>query len=310
MLHHENTILLHLNNNMPEKQYPIFDITQLNAAKTGKEILNADRFNTYLTANPHLQTVHSHTFYHLVYFSAGAGSQVIDFEQFPVQAGLIYFMRPGQVHNWNFTAAPDGFIVNITPAFFDRFLAGGVYENRFMVFDGNLQHQVIPLTPPAQKQVVVLFESILHEQENYQTGSDIIIAALLMQLFVTAARALSTTVPVNRLADRDAAIMNQFNMLVNEHYRTLKLPRDYASLLFVTPHQLNVITGKVAGITAGDIIRKRIILEARRLLVNFSLDIADIADQLNFSDSSNFTKFFKKYTGTTPEQFRRQFVAG
>jgi AraC family transcriptional activator of pobA len=53
------------------------------------------------------------------------------------------------------------------------------------------------------------------------------------------------------------------------------------------------------------VIRNRVILEAKRLLVNLDLNITEIAGKLNFADNSYFTKFFKKYTGQTPEEFRK-----
>ena len=51
-------------------------------------------------------------------------------------------------------------------------------------------------------------------------------------------------------------------------------------------------------------IRERILLEAKRLLVHSPQTVAEIAYQLNFEDTSYFGRFFKKHTGTTPEQFR------
>jgi AraC-like DNA-binding protein len=59
------------------------------------------------------------------------------------------------------------------------------------------------------------------------------------------------------------------------------------------------------GKTAGDLIRDRVVLEAKRLLVNADLSITQIAYELNFGDGSYFTKFFRKYAGVTPEEFRR-----
>ena len=46
-------------------------------------------------------------------------------------------------------------------------------------------------------------------------------------------------------------------------------------------------------------------LEAKRQLVNAGTGIAGIGYDLGFTDNSYFTKFFKKYTGMTPEAFRR-----
>jgi AraC-like DNA-binding protein len=59
---------------------------------------------------------------------------------------------------------------------------------------------------------------------------------------------------------------------------------------------------------AGDVIRNRVILEAKRLLVNLDLSITEISYRLNFNDNSYFTKFFKKYVGSTPEEFRKNNV--
>jgi AraC-like DNA-binding protein len=62
------------------------------------------------------------------------------------------------------------------------------------------------------------------------------------------------------------------------------------------------------GISAGELIRDRILLEAKRLLINLDLTISEIAYQLNFSDNSYFTKFFKKYTGQKPDEFRKSNI--
>jgi AraC-like DNA-binding protein len=48
---------------------------------------------------------------------------------------------------------------------------------------------------------------------------------------------------------------------------------------------------------------------SRRLLHEHSLSLAEIAHLVGFSEQSAFTRAFKKWTGTTPAQFRRSAVA-
>ena len=79
-------------------------------------------------------------------------------------------------------------------------------------------------------------------------------------------------------------------------------------MLYITPNHLNACCKEVLGIPAGEVIRNRIVLEAKRLLVNLQLSISEIAYTLNFEDNSYFTKFFKKYAGVTPEEFRNSIV--
>ena len=91
----------------------------------------------------------------------------------------------------------------------------------------------------------------------------------------------------------------QFIEMIENNFHSLKLPKDYASLLNITPNQLNFVCQQQINLSAGEIIR-RIILEAKRLLVSFDLSIANIAETLNYSEPSYFVKFFKKYTSFTP----------
>ncbi|MBK6931019.1 MAG: AraC family transcriptional regulator [Saprospirales bacterium] len=86
------------------------------------------------------------------------------------------------------------------------------------------------------------------------------------------------------------------------------MPRDYAEMLFITPNHLNALVNSVVGKPAGELIRDRVVLEAKRLLVNSDFNISQIADALHFEDNAYFTRFFKKYTGMSPEIFRQEYA--
>ncbi|HCU46615.1 helix-turn-helix domain-containing protein [Sphingobacterium faecium] len=78
-------------------------------------------------------------------------------------------------------------------------------------------------------------------------------------------------------------------------------------MLYITSNHLNFICKDQINMSAGEIIRNRVLLEAKRMLVNFELSVATIGMELNFFDTSYFIKFFKKYTLFTPEAFRKQY---
>jgi YesN/AraC family two-component response regulator len=59
--------------------------------------------------------------------------------------------------------------------------------------------------------------------------------------------------------------------------------------------------------TGSDLITERIILEAKRMLVFTNKNIAEIIDELGYTDSAYFFRFFKKQTALTPMAFLEQY---
>lgn len=63
---------------------------------------------------------------------------------------------------------------------------------------------------------------------------------------------------------------------------------------------------KSTGKTAEELIRERVILEAKRFLIFGKQSVSEIAFELHFEDSTYFWKFFKKYVSISPKSFREQ----
>jgi AraC-like DNA-binding protein len=128
---------------------------------------------------------------------------------------------------------------------------------------------------------------------------------LMLQTFILINRCQGKSDNFGKQGYNQTLIRN-FQKLIEQHYIDVKLPKDYAELLYITPNHLNAVCKDVLGLSAGEVIRNRTLLEAKRLLTNPRLNISEIAFNLNFSDNSYFTKFFKKIEGITPEEFRRK----
>jgi AraC-like DNA-binding protein len=214
-------------------------------------------------------------------------------------------MRPGQIHKWYFNEGVDGYIVNFSSTFFDQLFINSNFIDQFSLFDQIAAHQVLLLKEETQWQVEQIFDAILREQSKKQSSSQLMIATLLLQLFLTVEREKPKTIK-DEPAGYNSVILRNFQKLIEDNFKSIRLPKDYAGLLYITPNHLNALCKDYLGISAGEVIRNRIILEAKRLLINFDLSVGDIAQELNFPDNSYFVKFFKKYTHTTPEAFRNK----
>ena len=75
-------------------------------------------------------------------------------------------------------------------------------------------------------------------------------------------------------------------------------------MLNMNPSCLNELSKRVTGITAGELIRNRVIEETKKLLYSSRMSGKEIAYELGFDDPAYFSRFFKKYTGTTLKEFR------
>jgi AraC family transcriptional activator of pobA len=100
------------------------------------------------------------------------------------------------------------------------------------------------------------------------------------------------------------ATVDALRRLVEEHFRRERLIAFYATSLAMTPDRLNDHVKRATGVTAGHLIRQRVLTEAKRQLVFTTQPIQEIAYDLAFSDPSHFARFFRKQTGLTPQAFR------
>jgi AraC-like DNA-binding protein len=292
---------------MAKTTIPVYDICTIDHQSAQRDLL-IEHFGLYLEKHYHnLHRPHRHSFYHLVLFTSGEGTHTIDFEKFPVKPFQIYFMIPGQVHSWHFESGVDGYIIHFNEVMFTSFLHDGHYLERFHFFAGNTEDGVCQLPVSVHEPVIRLFESMLQEVKEGKEQNLDMIRLRLLELFITVDRSCAGKKEKN-IPRQKLMLLRGFQQLIDKHFRTIKLPKEYAELLYVTPNHLNALCQELLGKTAGDVIRGRILLEAKRLLTNADMTITEIAYDLNFQDNSYFNRFFKKDAGMTPDEFRKTFI--
>ncbi|MGA7974970.1 MAG: helix-turn-helix domain-containing protein [Pseudolabrys sp.] len=138
-------------------------------------------------------------------------------------------------------------------------------------------------------------------REGYRLAMRALMALIAIEMVrLAASRARSGAVTLTR-AD---AQVEQLRRLIDDHFRKERLISFYAEKLAMTADRLNDHVKRATGVTAGHLIRQRVLTEAKRQLVFTSQPIHEIAYDLAFSDPSHFTRFFRKQTGTTPQAFR------
>ncbi len=83
--------------------------------------------------------------------------------------------------------------------------------------------------------------------------------------------------------------------------------RDFAGLMFIHPTHLTNTVKLVTGKHPCFFYEEKILVIAKRMLEENTMTIGAIAQHLTY-DPSNFTKFFKHFTGQTPKQYREEIL--
>jgi AraC family transcriptional activator of pobA len=113
-----------------------------------------------------------------------------------------------------------------------------------------------------------------------------------------------------RLSDQFLQLLeSQFPIASPQHPVRLRDAHEFADQLAVHTNHLNRALKEMTGKTTTELISERLIREAKALLLHSNWNITEIGYGLGFDHAPNFNIFFKKGSGQTPNQFRKQVVA-
>jgi AraC family transcriptional regulator, transcriptional activator of pobA len=240
---------------------------------------------------------HDH-YYELIFLNQGEGFHTIESEKYMVQTPEIYFLKPGQLHYWQFTSVPRGFVLIFREDEFDALNETRIIElyKKLLPYSRVMMHK--------ENYPSALLESIFLEASDQKSFSRDIIHGLFTALLGMVVR---TTEESEKPEFRPDTFYEKFQSLLINKCPELHKVHQFASLLHTTPQNLNAICQKHVGTSASSLINSRLMLEAKRYILHTNMNISEIAHILNFSDSSNFVKFFRNHEHKTPLQFREQF---
>lgn len=110
--------------------------------------------------------------------------------------------------------------------------------------------------------------------------------------------------------NRDKILFDEFKILLSENIKYSRSVKYYADHLAISTKKLNSILKKYTGNRAKEFIEEKIISNSKKLLLETPDTIKQISYTMGFTEPTNFNKFFKKYNGTTPLQFRKELNKG
>ena len=247
-----------------------------------------------------------HTFYLAVWVISGTGYHVIDFEETEFRPGTLIFVRPGQVQQWLIDKPITGLYCAFDEEIFQVFGAHLFFkELGFLAPFANPAVYMAEDSAQAQK-IQFFFEKINSAFYSTDWAHGIEVLAWLQLLCIYAQRQFEKGLPTQKLTPSQQ-ITSGFLRLADSNAMQNHTLSFYADKLGITTGHLTETVKDVYGISAGELLRNRLILEAKRLLAHTDQTITEIAQQLNYSDQSYFSRAFKREAGQTPGSFRQEF---
>lgn len=235
---------------------------------------------------------HKHAgYFELIVLSDGAGEHLIDDVIYEVNPPVIFFLKPGQTHRWDFTRIPKGYVLLFKEELLPADLMPIVYQlNTQVYFSGDSEYLAL----------LALFN------EEYRRGTaDRKIMSAYLRLVLEKTAALTRQTP-RALAH---TLYYQFKSLLYANGLRLTRVQDYADTLGISTNRLNQICRQSAGKSPSAMLNERLLLEAKTLLTSTDGSIKEIAHTLQFTDTSHFVKFFRSATNLTPGAYRDLLIA-
>jgi AraC family transcriptional regulator, transcriptional activator of pobA len=251
---------------------------------------------------------HRHDFFTVIAVEiSDGGIHQIDFKNHPLSAHTLYFVAPEQVHNITLEGRVEGHVVMFTSDFLLRHSLPPEQLTGLGLFFNCDEARPLVLTAAAMQDLNLYFRRF--DSETRASGTDRweVLGAWLKLFLLEVNRLKAQVLPATpKVEHRQAIIVRQFKSEIEKHFARWHHVADYADAQHLTANYLNEVIRSETGTTAKDFILNRIILEAKRLAQYSDLTAKEVAHQLGYEDAAQFSKLFKKSTGSTFSEFREK----
>ncbi|MFZ4929604.1 helix-turn-helix domain-containing protein [Chryseobacterium sp. Mn2064] len=242
--------------------------------------------------------IHRDDHYMLIIQRKGDFTLEVDFKTIQLKGPSFCFVGPGQIHQYIHQQDNEGWFLFVE--------AGSVSESHQEILD---MHQWLRQSVSIDKNDVFFdFPLLLEKMEKDKLLNNPSVIIPLIEAVIGSVVLKISEIPVSQFqySSYKYSITRQFKKLISTHYKNTKQVQQYAEFLTITPLYLNEAVKDVTGSPASFWIQQKILWEARRLLFYTTMDVKQIAFELGYDDPIYFSRFFKKGTGKTALQFRKE----
>lgn len=288
----------------------------------GTQYFPCAAYRTHTAGKGTLVKHHWHKEVEILYFSGGEFRLEINMESFPIQSECFWFINPGELHS---------IITETSDSHWEDAVVFSPSILSFNHCDEAAIHLVTPIqggrllfprciTPqhpaflPLKKAFLDIMRAFGQMAENSALNSSLVTNDLTSQLYIESSllfmvatlSAHKLLIPTAKTYDKRVESLKTVLTYIKDHYREKIYLSDLAKQANLNQHYFCRLFKEVLGCSPVAYINEYRIKQARRLLERSTLQVMEICLECGFNNQSNFLQEFRRHTGTTPSQYRKQ----
>jgi AraC family transcriptional regulator len=243
---------------------------------------------------------HAHAAFTVTALMAGRMLACVGNQEFVLSVGDLAFVGAGQLHAAEADEV-DFVSIHIQPALINE-LAAEMNLTRTTA-------EIIFRAPrAADDTLLTIARQIAGEAVNEKPGHEIMLDALVRQMVIHLLRShltvrKSAQIELSRVGPVDRRLRRALEFMHDNYERELGL-EEIAAAAYLSEYHFARLFKQITGATPHVYLANLRIERARRLLVETSHPIIEIAAMVGYQSQSHFTKIFKAVTGLPPRAYR------
>ncbi len=247
---------------------------------------------------------HLAKFYILAFIEKGTGFHSINFTDYPYYKGSIISIRKDQIQKFYKEKQTKGTLLLFTDEFLISYFEKLETQKSMLLFNECLGDPVLHLSSDNYSSLHSAIQRINEEYFNQHDEYSLGIIRSELHILIN---------KIYRIKSKTGKIISQkkylaefitLQSLIEKKVTQHKSVKAYAQEMAVSTKTINNITQQIIHKSAKEFIDEICLKQIKGFLLNTELSIKEIAYTMGFDETSNFYKYFKRQTQTSPEKFR------
>jgi AraC-like DNA-binding protein/mannose-6-phosphate isomerase-like protein (cupin superfamily) len=250
----------------------------------------------------HIDFRHRHPHFEIFWFQGGRGTIERDCDLIEVGPRSLLILGPGDIHSWKETENLEGSLLAVS----ELFTSSSNFSLPFRELSAFLQpngSRAIRLNPSEDNLIRNLFEILRDSGPSSNFDQREVLKALLLILFskINGFHVGRGSVPPDPAI---SPLTREFKQALLTECPRIASVKEFAQFLKVSRSYLHRAVLHDTGLPPSELIRDRLVFEAKRLLLHTNSSPAEIAQHLGFLSASYFSSFFQRHAHLSPRAFR------